>query len=114
MTEAEFFERFDRHIERFDQHIERFDRHIEQFDDHILVANEHMARGNEHMARGNELMDRLNEQFSDLRTFCRDLTRRNEVVLQGMMGELADMREQTQANTQALLKVLDRLEPQSG
>jgi hypothetical protein len=86
MTQAEFLERFDRRLERLDAHIER----------------------------GNEIMARNTEAFNDLRTFTRDLVRRNEVVLTGMANELADLSDQTRANTRAVLAVLDRLEPSSG
>jgi hypothetical protein len=60
---------------------------------------------------------------SDLRTFIQEITRRHEVATDAMVSrldeqrlafvemraEIADQRKQIQANTQAVLSVLDRL-----
>lgn len=102
MTEAEFLERFDRHIERMDAHIERMDARGESID--AL-----MGRGNELMGEVREEIALSRQTHEDLRVFTRDLTRRNERVLDGMMRTLDDMGDQIRANTQAVLAVLDRL-----
>ena len=85
---------------RADPLLERIDRRLE--------------RGDKLMAEVREEMRLSREAHADLRTFIRDLTRGNEVVMQAMIGELSDLRDQTQANTQAVLRVLDRLDTQDG
>lgn len=81
MTEQEFLERFDAHTVRMDVAILRI---------------------------GEEL--RLSrEMHADLRSFTRDLTRRNEIVLGEMTSNLSYLGEQTRAHTAAVLNVLDRL-----
>lgn len=90
MTESEFLRRFDEHVVRFDEHLER---------------------SRVQTARIEEEMKLSREMHADLRAFTRDLTRRNELVFQGVMKELADLSDQTRANTDAVLQVLDRLNP---
>lgn len=81
------------------------------------------------------LMDEVKEEMRlsreahfDLRSFIREITRRSEIVMSEMVerltvvgdqlvrvGErLGDLGDQTRANTQAVLRVLDRLEPRTG
>jgi hypothetical protein len=68
-----------------------------------------------------ELHRLISRQNEELREFVREITLRNEKVWQAvtaelreMKNELHDMREQTQANTKAVLAVLDRLEGSGG
>ena len=104
MTEGEFLRRIDTHIE---------------------LTREHIARGNVLMGRLEEKMDEVTEELrlcreshADLRTFIRDITRRNELVWREMRDSIAalgaDLRDQLQAQTAAILRVLDRLEPEQG
>lgn len=81
MTEQEFLERFDAHIVRMDVAILRIEEELR------------LSR----------------EMHADLRSFTRDLTRRNEIVLGEMTSNLSDLGEQTRAHTAAVLNVLDRL-----
>jgi hypothetical protein len=92
----------------------------------------HMERGNELMAEIREEMARGREDRADLRVFIRDITRRNEIVLQGVASELSELRAETRAGTEeirahmreetswiraqtdAILEVLDRLPPRDG
>ena len=71
--------------------------------------------------RDEALHELIRTQNEDLREFIREITLRNEKVWQAVVGELhemrdeiRDMREQTQANTKAVLAVLDRLEGSGG
>ena len=64
---------------------------------------------------------RREQENEDLREFIREITLRNEKVwqavmaeLQAMTAEIRDMREQTQANTKAVLAILDRFEGSGG
>jgi hypothetical protein len=111
VTESEFLERFDRRLEKVDLQLE------------LMRAQD--ERGRELMDRNNQLMDRNNELFlevkeelrlnreerEDLRTFTRDLTRRNELVLRGVRDDLAELADQARAQTEAIMRVLDRLGP---
>lgn len=71
--------------------------------------------------RDEALHELIRTQNEDLREFIREITLRNEKVWQAVVGELhemrdeiRDMRELTQANTKAVLAVLDRLEGSGG
>ncbi|MGI8440072.1 MAG: YdeI/OmpD-associated family protein, partial [Thermoleophilaceae bacterium] len=85
-----------------------------------------------HMERGNDLMDEVREeirltreevrlsreQHADLRVFIREASLRAERFTEGVLAELRalsagqdDLREESRAQTQALLRVLDRLGP---
>lgn len=85
-----------------------------------------------HMERGNELMESVREeirlsrdeirlareQHADLREFIREINLRAERFTQMAIAELRalsagqdDLREESRAQTQALLRVLDRLGP---
>ncbi|HEX6228022.1 MAG TPA: hypothetical protein VFZ41_01010 [Solirubrobacterales bacterium] len=61
-----------------------------------------------------ELHELFSRQNEDLREFIREITLRNERVWQAVTTELRDLRDQTQANTRAVLAVLDRLEGSGG
>jgi hypothetical protein len=94
-------------------------------EDEILSRlDEHMARGNEHMARGNELMDELRQEmrlsrelherseamFADLRVFMREITLRVERGGREQVAVIRELREETRAQTQAILRVIDRMD----
>jgi hypothetical protein len=92
-----------------------------------------------HMERGNDLMDEVREeirltreevrlsreevrlsreQHADLRVFIREASLRAERFTEGVLAELKalsagqdDLREESRAQTQALLRLLDRLGP---
>jgi hypothetical protein len=64
-------------------------------------------------------LTREREQFADKlseenRTFMHEILLRNEKVYTAVIAEIQDMREQIQANTRAVLSVLDRLEGSGG
>jgi hypothetical protein len=58
-----------------------------------------------------EFARRLTEENQ---TFMREILLRNEKVYTAVIAEIQDMREQIQANTRAVLSVLDRLEGAGG
>jgi hypothetical protein len=103
VSEAEFFERFDRHLVRGNAAIERGNAVIER----NAIAFERNAIAFERMEREMELSRKAHE---DLRSFIRDTTLRNERVWRGVMDRLDDMGQEIRAQTDGLLKVLDRLE----
>ena len=107
MIEAEFLERFDRHLEHSNAILESVDREV---------------------ALTREEVRRSREAHEDLRVFTRDITTRNEKVWREVMVGLADFRKSVRrdmgkmgdrlddmgdvirAQTAAILTVLYRLE----
>ena len=109
---------------------------LQRIDGHMSRANEFMNRGNELMARGNELMDGVREELrrsrethDDLRVFIREERLRAERFTQNMVtatrafmaeqsaalrdvtDELRDLRQESRAQREAVLRMLDRLGP---
>jgi hypothetical protein len=89
------------------------------------VANsEILARIERHMARGNELMEQIQRRderlqimferheamFADLRQFMHEITLRVERGGREMVKEMRDLRAESQAQRQALLQVIDRMD----
>lgn len=91
----------------------------------------HMERGNEHVARGNELMRRLEKTMADishevaltreevrfsresrveLREFMRETFLRSDKRAQAQTAALQEVREESRAQTQALLRMIDRMD----
>jgi hypothetical protein len=64
--------------------------------------------------RDRQFQEFLRRENEDLREFIREITLRNEKVWQAVVAELQGMREETRANTKAVLSVLDRLERMDG
>jgi hypothetical protein len=58
--------------------------------------------------------DRNAEAHKDLRRFIEEILLRNERVHNKVIAELEDMRRETQAQTRAIFRVLDRLPPGPG
>lgn len=118
MTESEFLARIDRHVAETT-------RHIAETKEHIAGTKEHIAETKEHMAHGNELFDRCIRATDDLRQFIREMTVRSERVHRAMLAELAagrreyleqryelrELREDSRAQTQALMRMIERLPP---
>lgn len=80
---------------------------------YMASGNEHMARGNALMDRGNELMDRGNELMREIRDemrFTREANRRNELVLGNLISITSDLRDESRAHSQAVLRMIDVLE----
>jgi hypothetical protein len=60
------------------------------------------------------LFDEGEARAMSLQEFSREILLRNEKVYTAVIAEIQDMREQVQANTKAVLSVLDRLEGSGG
>lgn len=118
MRNRDLLKRLDRHLDRIDRHMERGDRHMER-------GNELMERSDALMERGNVLMEAVQEelrlareQHADLRNFIREMNLRADRFTQAVVdslnavsADLRDLREESGAQRQALLLVLDRLDP---
>ena len=53
-----------------------------------------------------EWMRQQREEGDDMKTFVREITLRNEVVHREIIGEIRDLRAETQANTREILSRL--------
>ena len=107
--------------------LERIDRHIAETTQHIAETKEHIADTNRHMALGNELFDRCIRATDDLRQFIREMTIRSERFHRGLLAELAagrrelldqrhelrELREDSRAQTEALMRMIERLPPRA-
>jgi len=112
-----------------DRILKRIDRSIDRIEKHVEATREHIARGNDAFGRMMDVMAEvkfelvknreeretlreeratMRDERQDLKFFIRDITRRTEVVHREIVGELADLRTETQANTR---EILSRLPP---
>jgi hypothetical protein len=125
-------------LARIDGHMERGSVLMEQIDGHMARGNVlmeridgHMARGNQHMARGNELMQRLEatmadisremaivaeevrlsrEERVDMREYMRETFLRSDRRAQAQMAALREVGDESRAQTNALLRLIDRMD----
>lgn len=120
---------FDRHeqaFERREQALDRqgkaFDRQGKAFERHEKAFERVMASLDRHEAQHGDLkvfirdMNRRSEKvINDLlrgnREFCKELTAKTDSKAEAIMAELKDLREESQAQRQALLNLIDRLPP---
>lgn len=89
-----------------------------------LIRNQHdeamryQRQRDEEFQRRDEEFHRRDEEFRNLteevREFNRELLLRNEKVYKAVIAEVEEGRKQIQANTKAVLSVLDRLEGSGG
>lgn len=113
---------FDRYEQAFDRQGQAFERHEEDFDRHEEGFKRVMASLDRHEAQHGDLkvfirdMNRRSEKVvNDLlrgnREFCKELTAKTDSKAEALMAELKDLREESQAQRQALLNLIDRLPP---
>lgn len=95
----------------YDELIERFDRHMVRIDEELRLSREAAARHAEMYDRHAEMYDRHAGMFDDTREFIREMTLRIHRGTDAMVSELRDQRDATRANTQAVLRMLDRMGP---
>lgn len=94
MTDREFYKRFDAFIGRMDAHIGRMDAHMERQTDLMeRIENEH----------------RLNrESFERMFRQMTQVVDRNAQAFRESSAAISELRGETRAQTQAILKLLDR------
>ena len=127
---------FDRHEQAFERHEQASERHQQAFERHQQAFERHeedFKRHEEGFKRVMASLDHHEAQHGDLRVFIRDMNRRSEKVIndllrgnrefckeltaqtdgkaEAIMAELKDLREESQAQRQALLNLIDRLPP---
>lgn len=125
MAQDDLLRKIDRTLER---NTDAFERNREAFERNLDASErnrEAFERTMETLDRVNERLDRHQERDGEFRRFLDALTERHVGITQRLIeaidsgfsqlqAEIADQRAQIQANTEALLKVLDRLERQQG
>lgn len=77
-----------------------------------------LVRIDRHLEENSVLMEEIREEVrlhreaaADVRVFIRDITRRNEGVWREVIAELRDLRAESRAQREALLRLIDRLPP---
>jgi chromosome segregation ATPase len=118
MADREFLERIDRHMERGNAHMERGNALMDEIREEMRLSREQAARHAElysdlrQFIRGmNERMNRaLREQVAELRKVG-DALSGQTAELRALRMEQRELREDSRAQTQALLRMLDRFDP---
>jgi uncharacterized protein YukE len=108
-------EAFERHQQAFERHQQAFDRHEEAFERVIAALDRHEAQTGDLTVFVRDINRRSEKVINDLlrgnREFCRELTTKTDSKAEAIMAELKDLREESQAQRQALLNLIDRLPP---
>jgi hypothetical protein len=129
MRRRELSERIERHMERGEELMElnraaaerntlAFERVMAALDRHEQILDRHEQLFDRH----ERLFEESREEREDLKTFIREMTRRNEKVIQDLLdgtqrvwaelkADLKEGREEARAQTQALLALIDRFPP---
>ncbi len=95
-----------------------FDRNTQAFE-RVMAA---LDRHEQLLDRHEQLFEESREEREDLKTFIREMTRRNEKVIRDLLdstqkvwaelkADLKEGREEARAQTQALLALIDRFPP---
>jgi len=84
---------------------------LSRIDLHLERGNELMQLNVEALNLNREELKRNRATHEDLRRFIEEITIRNERVYREVLGELTDLRRETQAQTKAIFRILDRLPP---
>ena len=87
-----------------DEILERLDRTIER-NNRVIEENKRVVEENKRVVEENSRV------IGDLRVFMRDLVTRQERFMREVVKELADLREESRAQREALLRVIDRFPP---
>jgi len=96
--------------QRRDAEAQRRDAEAQRRDAQLKAeARKRDAEGRARWARLEELRVKSDAQAEETREFNREILLRNEKVYTRLIAEIEDGRKQIQANTQAVLSVLDRL-----
>jgi hypothetical protein len=103
MADRDILERIDRQMERTNLHLERSNLYMER-------GNELMGEIREEMRLSREQRARSDAMFDDLKVFMRDITLRVERGGREMVAELRELREESRAPTQALMRMIDRMD----
>jgi hypothetical protein len=95
---------------RFDDLIERLDARLVRIDEHMLRQEDVIARSVEAAERGRETAERNREAFERNSAVLDSLPMRFDEGMRVFVATLNDMRDEIRAQTQAILRVIDRLD----
>lgn len=138
MFGRQLLRRLDAHMERGNELTATTNAHMERGNELMVSTNAHMKRGNElmvsinaHMERGDQLMERLEKTMADIsrevaltaeevrlsresrlemRDFMRETFLRSDKRAQVQTAALQEVHEESRAHTQALLRLMDRMD----
>ena len=129
MDDRKLLTQMEGHMARGNEHLARGNELMGQIREEVRLSREEMRMSREQRVRSDEALDRHAQMYDDLRAFSRDMMRRMERVTQAQVDEirglgravemqtqeLRDVREQSRAQRNALLRLLDRFDgPQPG
>jgi hypothetical protein len=107
-----FQERRDEESKRFqEKRDEKWERYLERRDEEVRAFVEEVQA---HKAELHELREKAEAREEETREFNREILLRNEKVYTTVIAEMEEGRKQIQANTKAVLSVLDRLNGSDG
>jgi len=90
--------------------LKRIDRHLERADQRWASIDEEIRLTREEIRLSREQRQEHAEMHADLRVFTRDMMSRMERVTQQHGAAMRDLREESLAHRQALLRLLDRFD----
>jgi len=106
---------FDRFEQAFDRHEQAFDRHEQGFERVMTALDRHEAQTGDLTVFIRDINRRSEKVVNDLlrgnREFCRELIAKTDAKADEIMAELKEGREESRAQRQALLNLIDRLPP---
>jgi hypothetical protein len=104
-----FSSKFNRYLERRDEEVRKQDaERAEEVRRRDAEARKRDEEGNARWAQLQQLRERAEAREEETREFNREILLRNEKVYTTAIAEMEEGRKQIQANTQAVLSVLDR------
>jgi hypothetical protein len=106
------------------QLLRRLDAHLERGNELMVTTNAHMERGNELMGRLEKTMANISREVAltaeeirlsresrlEMREFMRETFLRSDKRAQVQTAALQEVREESRAHTQALLRLMDRMD----
>lgn len=105
----------DRQQKAFDEQQKAFERHEKAFERVMASLDRHEAQHGDLKIFIRDMNRRSEKVINDLlrgnREFCKELTAKTDSKAEAIMAELKDLREESQAQRQALLNLIDRLPP---
>ena len=105
-------EKRDEESKRFqEKRDEKWERYLEKRDEEVRVFVEEVQA---HKVELHELREKAEAREEETREFNREILLRNEKVYKTVIAEMEEGRKQIQANTKAVLSVLDRLNGSDG
>ena len=97
-------------LRRIDAHLERGIELMDRITEELALTREQVRLSREDRA---QITETFRQERQDLRTFIREIVIRMERAASQQAEELLDLREDSRAQRDALLRLIDRLGPSS-